>query len=487
MRDRVGISGFGAYLPPYRVDLRDWCDWTGTRWDKTSAVIGRSFRMRGPDQSVYTMAANAVMRLIEQYDVDPSQVGFLGLGTESSTDNSAGAIIVKGMLDEGLRARGLPQISRHCEVPEIKHACLGGIYALKQGLRYLALETEPRCAIVVSADIAEYARGSTGEPTQGAGAIAMLLERDPKLLDVELGHIGSASAYRVVDFRKPVMRNVIRGKLNCHFQDLPVFNGKYSTTCYLDETLHALEDMLRRMGQQPADYYDSLAAAFMHRPYHRMPLTSFALSYLFGLANNGAHGRQALAAHCRAARLDPDAVLEEMRSKPDILSLVRSGDIDADVYPLSIQLVKDFRSSAAFEALVAEKMSLGAELMKDIGNVYCAALPGWIAAGLEEAHERGLELDGRPVLAVGYGSGDAAEAIPMRFAAQWRDAAAKIGFRAALEPQQTLSRLQYENLHDSGQATGLVTPHAGFIVDSVGSSANPSINDEGVEYYRFLS
>jgi len=486
MHDRVGISGFGIYLPPYRVDLEDWCEWTGARWDKTSAVIGRSFRMRGPDQSVYTMAANAVLRLVEQYEIDPRRIGFLGLGTESSTDNSAGAIIVKGMLDQALEARGLPGISRQCEVPEIKHACLGGVYALKHGLRYLALEPEPRCAIVVAADIAEYARGSTGEPTQGAGAIAMLLERDPQLLDVELRHIGSASAYRAVDFRKPVMRNVIRGKLNCHFQDLPVFNGKYSTTCYLDETLHALEDMLRRMGRAPADYYDGLAAAFMHRPYHRMPLTSFALSYLFGLAKNGTRGREALAAHCRAAALDPDAVLAEMQSRPDLMSLVRHGDIDADVYPLSIELVKEFRASAAFETLVADKMSLGAELMKDIGNVYCAALPGWIAAGIEEALERGVELGGRPVLAVGYGSGDAAEAMPMTVVPGWREAAAKIGFRAALEPHQRLTRGQYESLHDSGQAAGLVAPTAGFVVDSVGSSATPGINDEGIEYYRFL-
>ena len=134
-------------------------------------------------------------------------------------------------------------------MPEVKHACLGGVYALKHALRYLALETEDRCAIVVSADIAEYARGSSGEPTQGAGAVAMLVERNPTLLNVHLEHIGSASSYRAVDFRKPVMRNIMRGKLNCHFQDLPVFNGKYSTTCYLDETLHALNDMARRMGR----------------------------------------------------------------------------------------------------------------------------------------------------------------------------------------------------------------------------------------------
>ena len=120
------------------------------------------------------------------------------------------------MLDEGLRERGLNPLSRFCEVPEIKHACLGGVYALKHALRYLALDTDDRCAIVVSADIAEYARGSSGEPTQGAGAVAMLVERNPRLLKVHLEHIGSASSYRAVDFRKPVLRNIIRGKDWCY-------------------------------------------------------------------------------------------------------------------------------------------------------------------------------------------------------------------------------------------------------------------------------
>src|SRR6185295_17201550 len=106
MTDQVGISGFAVYVPPYRVDLESWCRWTNNPWDKTRAVVGHSFRMRGPAQSVYTMAATAVMRLIDRYGIDPRRVGFLGLGTESSTDNSAGAVIVKGMLDEGLQASG---------------------------------------------------------------------------------------------------------------------------------------------------------------------------------------------------------------------------------------------------------------------------------------------------------------------------------------------------------------------------------------------
>jgi hydroxymethylglutaryl-CoA synthase len=486
MTDQVGISGFAVYVPPYRVDLESWCRWTNNSWDKTRAVVGNSFRMRGPAQSVYTMAATAVMRLIDQYGVDPQRVGFLGLGTESSTDNSAGAVIVKGMLDEGLQASGRAPLARNCEVPEVKHACLGGVYALKHALRYLALEPENRCAIVVSADIAEYARGSSGEPTQGAGAVAMLVERNPRLLNVHLSHIGSASSYRAVDFRKPVLRNLIRGKLNCHFQDLPVFNGKYSTTCYLDETQHALDDMARRMGRDAPEYYRELAAIFMHRPYHRMPEQSFAMSYLFGLASDGPSGLVELERHCKRANMAVENVVAEMRSQPNILQLVKDGNIDADAYPLSVQLLKDFRASDEFSAMVAAKMSLGAESMKDIGNVYCAALPAWMAAGIEDAYQSGSDLAGGKVLAVGYGSGDAAEAIPMTVAPTWREAAARIGFAAALEPHQDLTKLQYENLHDTGTAQGLTDPDDGFVIQSIGSSANPNFSDEGIEYYRFV-
>ena len=486
MNTQVGISGFGVYVPPYRVDLESWCEWTGNAWDKTQAVVGNSFRMRGPAQSVYTIAASAVLRLIENYSIDPGRIAFLGLGTESSTDNSAGAIIVKGMLDDALRARGLPPISRNCEVPEVKHACLGGVYALKHGLRYLALEDADKCAIVVSADIAEYARGSSGEPTQGAGAVAMLLERNPKLLSVELSQIGTASAYRIADFRKPVLRNLIRGKLNCHYQDLPVFNGKYSTTCYIDETLHALNDMTTRMGTTAADYYRGLAATFMHRPYHRMPETSLAVSYLFALANDGAHGRATLEQHCVAAGIDCTALYREMASEPDVLDLLRRGDIEADAYPLTIELSRKFRKSPEFQQFVAEKMSLGAEVMKDIGNVYCAALPAWIAAGLEEAVERGSALGGRNILAIGYGSGDAAEAIPMRAVENWEAAASRIGFRAAMLDYQNLTKEQYENLHDTGDARGLEDPAEGFVIEAVGTSSAAGFSDEGIEYYAVV-
>src|SRR5262245_34779094 len=101
-----GVSGMSVYVPKLRVPLENWCEWTGNSWDKIQAVVGRGFRYPSRHENVYTMAANAVLRLIQNYDIDPSSVGFLALGTESSKDNSAGAVIVRGMVDRALEKSG---------------------------------------------------------------------------------------------------------------------------------------------------------------------------------------------------------------------------------------------------------------------------------------------------------------------------------------------------------------------------------------------
>ncbi len=30
----IGISGLAAYVPPYRIWLKDWCEWTDNQWPK---------------------------------------------------------------------------------------------------------------------------------------------------------------------------------------------------------------------------------------------------------------------------------------------------------------------------------------------------------------------------------------------------------------------------------------------------------------------
>lgn len=487
-REEIGISGFALYTPPFKVSLEQWCTWTGNPWDKVSAVVGRSFRQPGAHESIYTMAANAVLRLIEQYDVDPQEVGFLGFGTESSTDNAAGAVIVRGMLDRALDAQGKARLSRECEVPELKHACLGGVYALKQAARYVAADGAGRKAIVVCGDIAEYERGSSGEQTQGAGAVAILVEEDPKLCTLDLRRGGSSSDYRGMDFRKPVSRhfadhytpNVAR------LHDFPVFNGKYSTFCYQDAVVAAANAMFDKLGVDPSEFYQNVGGIFMHRPYHWMPVSGLACMYVWGLARTD-RGRETLRALSEQAEVSFDDVLAEIEHGRDLFAGAMDRGIHVDPYPSASKVVKAARKLPELKAITREKMRLGADKMCDLGNLYTAALPAWLAAGLEHALEEGTDLTGTTLLTMGYGSGDAAEAIPMQVVEGWEAAAAKIGFSRALERHVELTQEQYEQRHDGKPVDVSYDPRNEFVVERVGERVDPEYQDIGIEYYRYVT
>jgi hydroxymethylglutaryl-CoA synthase len=480
-----GISGLKLYVPPFRVSLEDWCGWTDHSWDKIRAVVGHGFRVPGPHENLYTMAANAVLRLICDYHIDPQRVSFLGLGTESSTDNSAGAIIVKGMVDRALSERGLPVLSRQCEVPEFKHACLAGVYAQNAALRYLGTDGQGSQAIVVAADIAEYERGSTGEQTQGAGALAMLLEANPSLYAVDLAHAGRAAAYRGADFRKPFQRYPAQDPSR-KLRDFPLFNGTYSTACYLDEVLRAMEDFFAKRQLDPRTYYQEVAGAFLHRPYHRMPIQALATLYVFGLARRHEHHAE-LASYATQAGTRLDGVLQEMSSAPDLCALTRGGAVLEEATPESMKVVRAFQKSRMFDTVVSQKLQRGQETMMHLGNLYAAALPAWIAAGLEDALHKHEDLAGKELLTVGYGSGDAAFAAPITPSPRWPAAAARMGVAAALSAPIDLSFEQYQALHDGTPAAGLsYTPRHEFLVDRVGKEQGAQFQDCGIEYYRYV-
>ncbi len=486
---KPGVSAMSAYVPPFRVRLQDWCEWTGNSWDKIQVVVGRSFRVPGRHENVYTMASNAVLRLILQNQIDPQRIGFLGLGTESSTDNAAGAVIVRGMVDRALDGLRMPRLSRNCEVPEFKHACLGGVYALKAAVRYAAHDAGDKLAIVVCADVAEYERGSSGEQTQGAGAVAMLVSREAELFEVDLAHSGSASDYRGPDFRKPFARHFHEAYAVGvkRMSDFPVFSGKYSTYSYLDETVHAVEDMLRKLNVSPGKYYNSVHSLFFHRPYEMMPVQAMSFLYVRGMAR-GDHYQNELRAICQEAKVQVEDVMREALSSPDLFARVSAeGPEVADPYKATSAVAAVLRKKPEFRTLLAEKVCLGAGVVRDLGNLYSAALPVWLAAGFEEGAEQGLDLVGRPMVAVGYGSGDAAESIPITPVPGYEQAARRIMLKPALARAIDLNREQYEALHDGREVPGLTyAPQSEFVITHVGERYDPAFQDLGVEYYKYV-
>ena len=488
MKQKVGISAITAYVPSYRVGLEDWCNWTDNSWDKISSIIGSGFRMLGPDESIYTMAANAVLDLIIENKIEPSQIGFLALGTESSTDNSAGTIIIKGMVNDELKNRGMSPISNQCEVPEFKQACLSGIYALKNAVRYVNSDAPEKKAIVVCSDIALYQIGSSGEPTQGAGAVATLIESNPKIAEVNTAFSGSSSEYRQIDFRKPIQYRA--ENLNGHSAsdlDLPVFNGKYSASCYIDGTISALSNMSLNRGQSLSKLLNEAAAVFMHRPFHKMPMNAFSISYLYALANGDEDDHQEFYDLLAQANIQPDEIKKELKERPDLVTFLQT-DINKELFPKTNKALKSLNRIKPFKDKVLSKIKLGNELTKEMGNIYSGSIFAWLAAGIEDSMKNGKDLNGKDGLLIGYGSGDAAEVIPISFTQDCCDKESNIKYSSAFSEPVNLTHKQYIKLRTNKILEGVESRKSkGFIVSKVGKEESTDFQDAGIEYYEYLN
>jgi len=268
--------------------------------------------------------------------------------------------------------------------------------------------------------------------------------------------------------------------------DFPVFNGRYSTHAYLDETAHAVENMLAQLDVSADIFYRDVHALFFHRPYHLMPVQAMAMLYVRALARSGDRNEE-LASLCAEAGVAREDVLRETVSTPDLRAYATIDRHTIDPSTATSTVSNVLRKRATFQVLVREKMSLGSEAMKSLGNLYTAALPAWIAAGLEEGAQRGLNLAGAPMAAIGYGSGDAAEAIPLRVCEGWEVAARKIRFAESLDHSIDLDRTGYELIHDHGIAPDMdYVPRGEFAIARVGTAYTSAFQDIGIEYYEYV-
>jgi hydroxymethylglutaryl-CoA synthase len=317
----------------------------------------------------------------------------------------------------------------------------------------------------------------------------MLMEPRAKLFELDLARSGSSSDYRGPDFRKPHARHAVQGYggKTQRQHDFPVFSGKYSTYAYLEETICAFDAMAARLGISSLEALRGVEALFFHRPYHHMPVQAAAYLYLRGLLR-GAPSDPTIAALCAEVNASRQALEAEAESHPDLFTRVLEGQADADPFPVTSQVVGALRKSDEFKSFVTTKMGLGSRGAAELGNLYTAALPAWMAAGFEEALTRGTDLSEKRVLAIGYGSGDAAEAIPVRVAATWAEAAKNIRFGATLEQAIELNQAQYESLHDTRRVSGIpALPGDRFRITRVGDRYDAGFQDLGIEYYEYVS
>ena len=140
--------------------------------------------MSCPDanEDAATMAANAVRQLIEQNNIHPRQIGRIYVGTESAMDGSKPtASYVLEMLSRYFEPQYGSACFLHCDVVDLTFACIGAVDALQNTMDWVSAGPD-RLGIVVGTDVAKYDLASTGEYTQGAGAVALLVKQEPRLI-----------------------------------------------------------------------------------------------------------------------------------------------------------------------------------------------------------------------------------------------------------------------------------------------------------------
>ena len=247
---RVGIEAIAFHGPEHYVELTDLAKARGVDPDKYTKGLGQiRMAVATPMEDTVTLAVNAARKVLNNFDIDCHDIGTLVVGTESGVDHSKPvAVYVHDAL--GLRA--------NCHTYETKHACFGAMAAVFSANDWISCgRADGAKALIIASDIARYPIGDPGEPTQGAGAVAMVISDRPHLLQFD-PEVRGHYTKQVMDFWRPL------------YSPTAFVDGHYSIGCYLNALEGALVDALDKAMFPERYAMERLQACIYHVPFAKM-------------------------------------------------------------------------------------------------------------------------------------------------------------------------------------------------------------------------
>ncbi|GMA44022.1 hypothetical protein GCM10025853_14790 [Tetragenococcus halophilus subsp. halophilus DSM 20339] len=237
----VGIDKLNFFIPSYYIDMTELANARGVDPAKFHIGIGQDQMAINPKtQDIVTFAANAAQHILNADDL--AQIDMIIVATESGIDESkASAVILHRLL-------GIQPFARSFE---IKEACYGATAGLQFAKEHVSLHPDKK-VLVIASDIAKYGLASGGEPTQGAGAVAMLVSAQPKILAFENDNV--MLTQDIYDFWRPIG------------YDFPLVDGPLSNETYIQSFQKVWKENIRKNHALLSDY----AALVFHIPYTKM-------------------------------------------------------------------------------------------------------------------------------------------------------------------------------------------------------------------------
>ncbi len=461
----AGIDDISIYIPRLYLDAGDFAKARGLDPGKLERGLGiGKMAIVDTNQDPACLAANACLKVMQKNKLTPDKIGRLYVATESSFDESkAMNSYVIGMLEQvyGKETFG------HCGGIECKFACVSGSYALYDNTNWIrAGEAEDKYALVVVSDIAKYDLGSSGEVTQGAGAVAMLLNDAPRLLAFD-PKVTSTSIKNEYDFYRPF------GK------ETPIVHGQYSNLLYLIQVKNALIDYKRKVkqtgliklkeGETILDHVDYLN---MHLPYSNMGKK--ALAYLVR------HEWRSLP---RWKEIVEEIGMTEPIPK-DPRGTIESVLEDAEFMAKDHQFTKLFTNTEKYVELYESKLASSLIASKMIGNLYTASLYLGFRSSLEFEYQKGVDLKGKRVGFCSYGSGASAMIFSGVLQPECEQIVKYMNLEEELGPRTKLSLDEYEELHENKRTheENIRSANKEFVIVDVKTSAE----SKGERHYAFV-
>ncbi len=244
--DSVGIASLGLQLPPLAMRVEELAELRNEDPNKYKIGLGcDEIALCPKDYGVVELAAGAARRALSRWSGSLEDIGLLAVGTESALDMSRP---LSAWVADALGLKGSVRSY------EVKHACYGGTLALRQAVEWQRSgASRGKAALVIASDISLYALRDPGEPTQGAGAVAMIVGA-PDIAEVE--PISYASSEPAFDFWRPVG------------QDYPSVDGPLSLECYQRAAVACFKDFIAE--RDALQTLSELSALCFHVPFPKM-------------------------------------------------------------------------------------------------------------------------------------------------------------------------------------------------------------------------
>lgn len=437
-----GIEAAGYYVPGLYLEIKDLAEKRGIEPAKLEKGLGlHKMGLSDVHEDAATFAAEALLKLIKDYQINPKEIVRVYLGTESAVDAakptaSYAVQMVEKVLEEEFGTRCF----RNCDVLDMTFACVGGVDALHNALDFVRVNPDKK-AVVIASDYAKYELASSGEYTQGGGAVALLISSKPDLLVIE-NNWGVASE-SVFDFFKPrrsYNKEDLSGAPEAYpekieiFTDEPVFDGQYSNQCYQDRIKEA--------------YYHYKELTGQDKPYENWKYIIFHLPYAF-------HGKR---------------VFTEIYSLENGLSYETADE------------QKAIAKSENYLKLINDKIEKTQRASSEIGNMYTASIFMAFLSALQTSFNENEELTGKEIGFVGYGSGSKSKVFAGKVSEGWRKVVEKWNLFEKLNQRTSVDFDTYEKLHRKQLKESVNNQYKGFGLVSI-EAENPVLI--GARYYSY--